>query len=180
MMGTWLSACGKFTFMWFELIDFASQYENKIGHNIFAVQLSTQTFSHSAILLNPPFGFNTATFVAKHLIHQGVFANIATATWKRTQFKCRSCDKIFPFESQLKSHRHMHRRNRNYICPSANCGKSFKHPSDLASHARSHRKPLNCAHCPYSNPDIWNLQSHLHVHSREAPFLQIVWQNLHT
>ena len=26
------------------------------------------------------------------------------------QFQCRTCDKRFPFESQLKSHRHMHRR----------------------------------------------------------------------
>ena len=28
------------------------------------------------------------------------------------QFQCRTCDKRFPFESQLKSHRHMHRRTQ--------------------------------------------------------------------
>ena len=87
-----------------------------------------------------------------------------------SQFQCRTCDKYFPFESQLKSHRHMHHRNRNYICAAANCGRSFKHPGDLAAHAKSHGKPLNYVHCPYSNMDIQNLKSHLRVHSREAPF----------
>ena len=67
------------------------------------------------------------------------------------QFKCRSCDKIFTFESQLKSHRHMHRRNCNYICASANCGKSFGRPGDLVSRARSCGKPFSCTHCTYSN-----------------------------
>ena len=32
------------------------------------------------------------------------------------QFQCRTCDKHFPFESQLKSHRHMHRRTQYYSC----------------------------------------------------------------
>ena len=89
---------------------------------------------------------------------------------EESQFKCRSCDRMFPFESQLKSHRHMHRHSRNYICASANCGKSFKHPGDLASHTRSHGKPHKCAHCDYKNPDIRNLKSHQHTHSRAAPF----------
>ena len=86
------------------------------------------------------------------------------------QFQCRTCDKRFPFESQLKSHRHMHRRTRYYSCASANCERSFRHPGDLAAHARSHGKPYNCAHCSNSNTDIRNLRSHMRVHSREAPF----------
>ena len=89
---------------------------------------------------------------------------------EESQLKCRSCDKMFPFESHLKSHRHMHRCSKNYICASANCEKSFKHPGDLASHARSLGKPHKCAHCDYKNPDIRNLKSHLHTHSRAAPF----------
>ena len=86
------------------------------------------------------------------------------------QFQCRTCDKHFPFESQLKSHRHMHRRTRYYSCASANCEHSFRLPGDLAAHVRSHGKPFNCAHCSYSNTDIWNLHSHMRVHSRDAPF----------
>ena len=86
------------------------------------------------------------------------------------QFQCHTCDKHFPFESQLKSHRHMHCRIRYYSCASANCECSFRHPGDLAAHARSHGKPYNCAHCLYSNTDIRNLHSHMRVHSREAPF----------
>ena len=81
------------------------------------------------------------------------------------QFQCCTYDKRFPFESQLKSHRHMHRRTRYYSCASTNCERSFRHPGDLAAHARSHRKPYNCAHCSYSNTDIRNLHSHMRVHS---------------
>ena len=86
------------------------------------------------------------------------------------QFQCRTCDKCFPFRSQLKSHRHMHRRIKYYKCASANCHRSFRHPGDLAVHARSHGKPFNCAHCTYSNTDIRNLHLHMRVHSRDAPF----------
>ena len=87
------------------------------------------------------------------------------------QYRCRTCNKIFPFESQLKSHRHVHCHNRNYICASANCGKSFKHPEDLAAHAKSHGEQHKCAHCNYSHSDIRNLKSHLHTHTRNAPFM---------
>ena len=89
---------------------------------------------------------------------------------ERSQFKCCSCDRMFLFESQLKSHCHMHRRSRNYICASANCEKLFKHSGDLASHARSHGKPHKCAHCDYENTDMRNLKSHQRTHSRAAPF----------
>ena len=76
---------------------------------------------------------------------------------------------MFPFESQLKSHCHMHRQSRNYICASPNCGKTFKHPGDLVSHARSHGKLLKCVHCSYANPDIRNLKSHLSGYHADTP-----------
>ena len=43
---------------------------------------------------------------------------------EKSQYRCRTCSKIFPFESQLKSHHHVHRRNHNYICAS-------KHPLNI-------------------------------------------------
>ena len=89
---------------------------------------------------------------------------------EKSQYRCRTCSKIFPFESQLKSHCHVHRHNRNYICASANCGKSFKHPGDLVAHAKSHGEQHKCAHCNYSHSDIRNLKSHLRTHSSNAPF----------
>ena len=106
-------------------------------------------------------GFNTPGSLRKHL-----YSHME----EDSQFKCRSCDKMFPFENQLKSHRHMHRHNRNYICASANCGKSFKHPGDLSAHAKLHGKPHKCAHCDYKNTDIRNLKSHQRTHSRVATF----------
>ena len=86
------------------------------------------------------------------------------------QFQCRMCEKRFPFESQLKLHRHIHHRTWYYSCASVNCEWSCRHPGDLAANARSHGKPFNCAHCSYSNTDIRNLRSHMRVHSRDAPF----------
>ena len=86
------------------------------------------------------------------------------------QLQCQTCDKHFRFESQLKSHRHMHQRIRYYKCASANCDCRFRHPGDLAAHARLHGKLFTCAHCAYSNTDIWNLHSHMSVDSRDAPF----------
>ena len=105
--------------------------------------------------------FNTPGALRKHCY---------THIEEKSQYRCRTCSKIFPFGSQLKSHRHVHRRNRNYICASANCGKSFKHPGDLAAHAKSHGEQHKCAHCNYLHSDIRNLKLHLRTHSRNAPF----------
>ena len=105
--------------------------------------------------------FNTPAAMCKHRY---------THVEEDSQFKCRSCEKLFPFESQLKSHWHMHRRGHNYMCASANCTKSFKHPGDLAAHAKSHGMTHNCAHCSYTNSDLRNLKLHLHTHSRDTPF----------
>ena len=105
--------------------------------------------------------FNTPGALRKHRY---------TYVEEKSQYKCRTCSKMFPFESQLKSHCHVHCHSRNYICASANCGKSFKHPGDLSAHAKSHGDIHKCAHCNYSNSDIRNLKSHLCTHSRNAPF----------
>ena len=106
--------------------------------------------------------FNTPGALRKHCY---------THVEEKSQYRCRTCSKIFPFESQFKSHRHVHRCNRNYICASANCGESFKHPGDLAAHAKSHGEQHKCAHCNYSHSDIRNLKSHLRTHTRNAPFM---------
>ena len=112
-------------------------------------------------------GFSTPRSLRKHC-----YSHVE----EESQFKCQSCDKMFRFESQLKSHWHMHRHSRNYICAAVNCSKSFKHPEDLSDHAKSHGKPHKCAHCDYENTDIRNLRSHLHTHSRVAyPSLFIVF-----
>ena len=106
------------------------------------------------------------SFLTPASLHKHWYSHIEESE----QFQCRTCEKRFRFESQLKSHRHMHHRTRYYSCASANCDWSFRHPGDLAVLARSHGKPFNCAHCSYSNTDIRNLDSHMRVHSRDAPF----------
>ena len=63
------------------------------------------------------FKCSVCSFLTPVSLHKHRYSHIEESE----QFQCRTCDKHFPFESQLKSHRHMHRRTRYYSCASANC-----------------------------------------------------------
>ena len=90
---------------------------------------------------------------------------------KPQQFKCAICDKILPFESDLKRHMGSHVDEKKWICSHPNCGKDFKRKADLDLHAVVHSGILHkCTHpgCKYSNLDPRNVSRHQKVHSQVA------------
>ena len=92
-------------------------------------------------------------------------------THSENKYACRSCDREFPFESQLHSHCHSRQRGRSYFCVYASCNKSYHQPFDLNAHTKTHYTLLmTCKHCDYSMHDKRNLKSHLRRHTQVRTF----------
>ena len=84
------------------------------------------------------------------------------------QHECNKCKKVFPFVSQLNTHKLTHRSKANQVCVYPKCGRRFKSKSDLNRHAASHTKAwLTCTDCPnYKTKDKRNFESHRLTHSK--------------
>ena len=84
------------------------------------------------------------------------------------QHECNKCKKVFPFVSQLNTHKLTHRNKPNQVCVYPKCGRRFKSKSDLNRHAASHTKAwLTCTDCPnYKTKDKRNFESHRLTHSK--------------
>ena len=85
-------------------------------------------------------------------------------------FKCRHCDKCYPFKSQLSSHEITHTNQQDYKCNITRCNKTFKRKNEYDMHMRVHDGiEHKCDHpgCTYSNYDECNLIAHQKVHKPE-------------
>ena len=86
------------------------------------------------------------------------------------KFSRRNCNKLFPFESDLASHRLKHRRHPGFQCSHNQngnvCGKWYFAKSDLAKHARTHSGEIySCYECDYMMIDVCYLRAHRYTHS---------------
>ena len=63
-------------------------------------------------------------------------------------FSCHRCSKTFPFKSQLRSHKDIHRRLSTFACFAAGCKKVFRREATLIAHVQQHNGPLiKCDQC---------------------------------
>ena len=54
------------------------------------------------------------------------------------QFKCKTCNKIFPFLSGVANHKRAHLKQKLFKCFAGSCHHAFKHPQDLHPHIGMH------------------------------------------
>ena len=102
-----------------------------------------------------------------------MFTNPTSLQWYRYNhtktegvYPCNRCDKIFPFWSQLQSHKFSHRRIAHFPCSGDRCKKVFMRKSDLAAHVEAHKKiKHDCDKCTYTTFDKRYLKQHKRVHS---------------
>ena len=83
-------------------------------------------------------------------------------------YSCRKCDKRFPSQSALCSHKNTH--TGKYKC--AECGKCCYSSTDLAAHIRRHsgEKPFECSVCNKRFTMAGNLVVHSRIHSGQKPY----------
>ena len=86
------------------------------------------------------------------------------------KYPCRSCDRVFPFKSDLVNHRLKHRQNPGFICnhelKGGICGKWFYAKSDLTKHMKIHDGVVySCYECNYTTLDIRYLRAHCYTYS---------------
>ena len=91
------------------------------------------------------------------------------------KFHCRTCDKLFPFKSDLASHRLKYCQHPGFQCNHDNngsvCGKWYFAKSDLAKHARMHSgKVYSCYKSEYTTIDIGYLRAHRCTHSDKLKY----------
>ena len=76
--------------------------------------------------------------------------------------KCDECNKQFPFESQLISHKISHKEEGQFPCDQ--CPKRMKNKSDLKKHLSAHTD--GTYECQYCASNICNLKGHLKTHDK--------------
>ena len=94
-------------------------------------------------------------------------------THKDLDFKCRHCEKQFPFRSQMLQHQSTHDPAIQFYCAKENCMRSYSHTSDLKLHVEQQHTAstsFRCTHCDYTSKDIRNLRQHELVHSEVCPY----------
>ena len=97
-------------------------------------------------------------------------------THKDLKYPCRSCNKSFPFKSNLVNHHLKHRRHPGYQCnhqeKGAICGKWYFAKSDLTKHLKTHSgKVYSCLECNYTTYDIRYLRAHRYTHSDKERYM---------
>ena len=68
----------------------------------------------------------------------------------KPKYQCDQCDYMCQFESELQTHKIVHRKNPLYKCMKANCEKWFRRKWDLTLHLQKHAGiPHDCDHNGY-------------------------------
>ena len=94
-------------------------------------------------------------------------------THKATDWTCRRCGKLYPFQSQLQAHKLSHGRHPENKCIYPGCHKIYTYIWDLTKHAKTHNaKRIKCPkkNCDYTAVDKCNLKQHNRVHTKDKPY----------
>ena len=92
------------------------------------------------------------------------------------KFKCEHCGKSFAFDSQLKSHKVIHKKLATLKCNKSLpygtiCNKWFKRDGELKKHMKVYDSYLwQCKDCQYSTFYERNLKQHRRKHTGEKTF----------
>ena len=80
------------------------------------------------------------------------------------RYKCDNCDYAAHFESELNTHKVVHRKQPSFQCMVKNCGKWFRRKWELTMHVKKHAgETLKCDVCDFTT----NLNKHLKEHKRK-------------
>ena len=86
--------------------------------------------------------------------------------------QCDQCDYRCHFESELQTHKIIHRKNPSYQCMKANCGKWFRQNWDLTLHLQKHdgvQHEYDYDDCKFSTDTKKQLKEHQKSHSDDFP-----------
>ncbi|XP_033748128.1 zinc finger protein Xfin-like [Pecten maximus] len=89
---------------------------------------------------------------------------------RNLRFKCKLCDKTFPFASGLRIHMMAHSGKLPYNCKT--CGKRFPYLESVKSHMRVHtgERPFTCDVCGKSFAYRHNHDDHYRTHTGDKPY----------
>ena len=85
----------------------------------------------------------------------------------KLKYKCDQCDYMCQFESELNTHKIVHRKNPSHQCMKANCGKWFMRKWDLTLHLQKHDSVQhNCDYdrCSFYSDTKKQLKEHQKKH----------------
>ena len=87
------------------------------------------------------------------------------------KFYCDKCDYHCHFQSELDSHKIVHREKTTFQCMYPKCGRWFKCKGELSLHVETHKKTwFDCKKCDYSTKLIKYLKEHEKSHDTELPY----------
>ena len=89
------------------------------------------------------------------------------------RFNCVSCDYSSHFESELESHKIVHRKNPSHQCMHANCGRWFMRKWDLTLHLQTQEgKEHKCDYegCTVTTATKKQLKEHQRRHTDDFPY----------
>ena len=87
-------------------------------------------------------------------------------------FNCDSCNYTVHFESELKTHKIVHRKNPAFQCMVKNCGKWFRCKWELTMHIKKHDgEKYKCDECEFTTNLEKHLKEHKRKHSDDCPYL---------
>ena len=90
------------------------------------------------------------------------------------RYHCDQCDYGCHFESELHTHKIIHRKNPSHKCMKVNCGKWFMHKWDLTLHLQKHdgtRHECDYDGCKFSTDTKKQLKEHLKSHLDDCQYL---------
>ena len=85
----------------------------------------------------------------------------------KPKYQCDQCDYMCQFESELQTHKIVHRKNPSHKCMKANCGKWFRRKWDLTLHLQKHasiRHDCDYDSCNFSTDTKKQLKEHQKSH----------------
>ena len=87
-------------------------------------------------------------------------------------YNCDNCDYTLHFESELKAHKIVHRKNPAFQYMVKNCGKWFCHKWELTMHVKKHDgEEFKCNECDFTTNLEKHLKEHKLKHSDDCPYL---------
>ena len=91
---------------------------------------------------------------------------------EENRYKCNACDYAAHFESELNTHKVVHRKQPSFQCMVKNCGKWFRRKWEFTMHVKKHAgEILKCDVCDFTTNLNKHLKEHKHRHSDDCPYI---------